>query len=133
MELLLLLVLRFRLALAYAMTFVSSGFSRLALLGNLLKLVYVGLTTGTVLATAKTFLYATAQKVATASSIVLVVTLKFVGGAIGFVSKAVIWLGRALLLNPIGLLITAIGVAAYTIYTYWGTDKGFFLKSLGQH
>ena len=113
-------------ALAYAMTFVSSGFSRLALLGNLLKLVYVGLTTGTVLATAKTFLYATAQKVATASSIVFGGALKFVGGAIGFVSKAVIWLGRALLLNPIGLLITAIGVAAYTIYTYWEPIKGFF-------
>ena len=115
-------------ALAYAMTFVSSGFSRLVLLGNLLKLVYVGLTTGTALATAKTFLFATAQKVATASSIVFGGALKFVGGAIGFVSKAVIWLGRALLLNPIGLLITAIGVAAYTIYTYWEPIKGFFLN-----
>lgn len=113
-------------ALAYAMTFVSSGFSRLALLGNLLKLVYVGLTTGTALATAKTFLFATAQKVATATSFVFGGALKILGGAIGLVSKAIIWMGRALMMNPIGLAITAIGVAAYTIYTYWEPIKGFF-------
>ena len=30
------------------------------------------------------------------------------------------------MMNPIGLAITAIGVAAYTIYTYWEPIKGFF-------
>src|SRR5690606_38387538 len=34
--------------------------------------------------------------------------------------------GRALMLNPIGLLITAIAVGAYLIYRYWEPIKGFF-------
>lgn len=115
-------------ALAYVMTFVSSGFSRLALLGNLLKLVYTGLATKKTLLTAKTFLYATAQKVATASSFVFGGALKLLGGAIGFVSSAFLWLGKALLMNPIGLAITAIAGVALLIYTYWEPVKGFFLN-----
>lgn len=39
---------------------------------------------------------------------------------------AVLWLGRALMLNPIGLAITAIAGAAYLIYRYWEPIKGFF-------
>jgi hypothetical protein len=38
----------------------------------------------------------------------------------------VLWLGRALLMNPIGLLITGIAVSAYLIYRYWEPIKGFF-------
>ncbi len=40
--------------------------------------------------------------------------------------QAVLWLGRALMLNPIGLLITGIAVAAFLIYRYWEPIKGFF-------
>lgn len=40
--------------------------------------------------------------------------------------QAVLWLGRALMLNPIGLAITAIALAAYLIYRYWEPIKGFF-------
>lgn len=49
----------------------------------------------------------------------LVGSLKLVGHAIAFV-------GRLLLMNPIGLLITAIGLAALTIYRYWQPIKAFF-------
>jgi len=44
------------------------------------------------------------------------------------VGKAVLWLGRALLMNPIGLAITGIAVAAYFIYKYWEPIKGFFAR-----
>lgn len=40
--------------------------------------------------------------------------------------QAVLWLGRALMLNPIGLAITAIALGAYLIYRYWEPIKGFF-------
>ncbi|MFV2950034.1 phage tail tape measure protein [Pseudomonas japonica] len=40
--------------------------------------------------------------------------------------QAVLWLGRALLMNPIGLAITGIAVGAYLIYRYWEPIKGFF-------
>ncbi|MGG6128267.1 phage tail tape measure protein [Salmonella enterica] len=40
--------------------------------------------------------------------------------------RAVLFIGRALLMNPIGLLITGIAVAAYLIYRYWEPIKGFF-------
>lgn len=40
--------------------------------------------------------------------------------------QAVLWLGRALLMNPIGLLVTGIALSAYLIYRYWEPIKGFF-------
>ena len=46
--------------------------------------------------------------------------------AFTWVMRAVALLGRALLLNPIGLAVTAIAVAAYLIYEYWEPIKGFF-------
>ncbi|WP_236749295.1 phage tail tape measure protein [Aeromonas caviae] len=49
----------------------------------------------------------------------LVGSLKLVGHTITFV-------GRLLLMNPIGLLVTAIGIAALTIYRYWEPIKAFF-------
>lgn len=49
----------------------------------------------------------------------LVGSLKLVGHTIAFV-------GRLLLMNPIGLIITAIGLAALTIYRYWEPIKAFF-------
>ncbi|WP_454907613.1 phage tail tape measure protein [Variovorax gossypii] len=45
---------------------------------------------------------------------------------IGFAATAVLWLGRALLMNPIGLIITGIATAAFLIYKYWGPISGFF-------
>ncbi|SEA50277.1 phage tail tape measure protein [Variovorax sp. YR216] len=45
--------------------------------------------------------------------------LKAVGGAIASV-------GRFLLMNPIGLAITAIAIAAFLIYKYWGPITAFF-------
>ena len=43
-----------------------------------------------------------------------------------FAGRAVLWLGRAFLLNPIGLAITAIAGGAYLIYSKWSTIKPFF-------
>lgn len=37
--------------------------------------------------------------------------------------QAIMWLGRALLMNPIGLLVAAIAGAAYLIYKNWATIK----------
>ena len=46
----------------------------------------------------------------------------------GFMSaaRAVLWIGRALMMNPIGLVITAVAAAAYLIYRNWGTVSGWF-------
>lgn len=41
------------------------------------------------------------------------------GGAIGLVGKAIMWLGRAFLMNPIGLAITALAAGAYLIWRNW--------------
>lgn len=42
------------------------------------------------------------------------------------VGNAILFIGRALLMNPIGLLITAIAGAAFLIYRYWGPISTFF-------
>ncbi len=44
-----------------------------------------------------------------------------------FAGQAVLWLGRALLLNPIGLAVTAIGVAAYLVWKNWDKIKAAVL------
>ncbi|MFZ5659198.1 MAG: phage tail tape measure protein [Pseudomonadota bacterium] len=52
--------------------------------------------------------------------------------------QAVLWLGRALMLNPIGLAVTAIGVAAYLVWKHWDKVKAAliagwnWIKGLGQ-
>ena len=46
-----------------------------------------------------------------------------------YVGKAVLWLGRALMLNPVGLAITAIAGAAYLIYENWDAVKTYFTNS----
>lgn len=53
--------------------------------------------------------------------------LRLLASGLGIVAKAVLFLGRALLMNPIGLAITAIAVAAYLIYQYWGPIRDFFI------
>ncbi|EMC4269434.1 phage tail tape measure protein [Cronobacter sakazakii] len=40
--------------------------------------------------------------------------------------RAVLWIGRALLMNPIGLAITAVAAAAYLIYRNWGAVSSWF-------
>ncbi|MCU7123736.1 phage tail tape measure protein, partial [Salmonella enterica] len=47
-------------------------------------------------------------------------------------ARAVMFLGRALMMNPIGLIITGIAVAAYLIYRYWGPISGFFKRLWAQ-
>ncbi|KDF49434.1 phage tail tape measure protein, TP901 family, core region [Enterobacter cloacae BWH 43] len=40
--------------------------------------------------------------------------------------RAVLFIGRALMMNPIGLAITAVAAAAYLIYRNWGAVSGWF-------
>lgn len=42
--------------------------------------------------------------------------------------RAVLFLGRAMLMNPVGLIITGIAVAAFLIYKYWQPISGFFKR-----
>lgn len=44
--------------------------------------------------------------------------------------QAVFWLGRALLLNPIGLAVTAIGIAAFLVWKHWDKVKVVLLSGL---
>lgn len=55
-----------------------------------------------------------------------VTALKGLGGALLWVGKAILFIGRALLMNPIGLAVTAIAVAAFVIYKNWEPLKVFF-------
>lgn len=48
------------------------------------------------------------------------------GTAFRFVGKSILWAGRALLLNPIGLAVTAIAGGAYLIYKNWEPLKKWF-------
>lgn len=48
------------------------------------------------------------------------------GSGFRMAGQAVLFLGRALLMNPIGLAVTAIALAAYAIYKYWEPIKAFF-------
>ncbi len=56
----------------------------------------------------------------------LALGIKAVGGAFGFMTTAIKFAARALLMNPIGLTITAIAAGAYLIYRNWGSIKEWF-------
>ncbi|WP_151957383.1 phage tail tape measure protein [Acinetobacter guillouiae] len=58
---------------------------------------------------------------------VVPLVLKLFKSALLGVGRVFIWLGRALLMNPIGMAITAIAVAAYLIYKNWTPIKAFFI------
>ncbi|RQR78678.1 phage tail tape measure protein [Burkholderia sp. Bp9015] len=58
--------------------------------------------------------------------------LGFTGAAIRLVGASIAFVGRALLLNPIGLAITGIALAAFLIYEYWEPIKAFFGDLWGQ-
>lgn len=55
------------------------------------------------------------------------VVLNILKSALMGVGRVFLFLGRALLMNPIGLAITAIAVAAYLIYKNWTPIKAFFI------
>jgi TP901 family phage tail tape measure protein len=59
-------------------------------------------------------------------SLGLVTGLKALGGALLWVSKAVLLVGRALMLNPIGLAVTTIAAAVYLIYANWDKLGPYF-------
>ncbi|HCM1915257.1 TPA: phage tail tape measure protein [Salmonella enterica subsp. salamae serovar 28:r:e,n,z15] len=40
--------------------------------------------------------------------------------------RAILFIGRALMMNPIGLIITGVAVAAYLIYRYWDPISNWF-------
>jgi hypothetical protein len=46
-----------------------------------------------------------------------------------FVGKALLMIGRALMLNPIGLAMTALAGAAYLIYQNWDAVKLYFISA----
>ncbi|MNK86372.1 Phage-related minor tail protein [compost metagenome] len=52
--------------------------------------------------------------------------LTYLVSALQMAGGAVLSLGRFLLMSPLGLLITAIGIAAYVIYQYWQPISAFF-------
>lgn len=56
-----------------------------------------------------------------------VTAVKGLGNALLWAGKTVLLLGRALLMNPIGLAVMAIATAAYLIYKYWDPIKAYFL------
>lgn len=56
------------------------------------------------------------------------VVLNVLKSALMGVGRVFLFLGRALLMNPIGLVITAIAVAAYLIYKNWTPIKAFFIN-----
>ncbi len=60
-----------------------------------------------------------------------VVGVKVLDMAISF-GKAILMMSRALLTNPIGLLITGIAVAAYLIYDNWGKIGPWFSELWGK-
>lgn len=54
--------------------------------------------------------------------------LASVGTAIRAIGSAFLWVGRAMLMNPIGLTITALAGAAYLLITNWEPVKKFFVE-----
>lgn len=58
---------------------------------------------------------------------ILARVLGFAGGALRLVGQAALWMGRAMMMNPIGLAIAAIAGGAYLIWKYWEPIKGFFV------
>ncbi|HEY9092046.1 phage tail tape measure protein [Parasphingorhabdus sp.] len=77
---------------------------------------------------ASIFQFFSATNIAGVSRFARVLTL-LKGGAM-IAGRAILFLGRAMLMNPIGLLVTAIAVAAYLIYTHWDTIKAAFFSAV---
>ena len=58
---------------------------------------------------------------------ILVRVLGSLFGGLQFVGQAILFIGRALMMNPIGLAVTAIAAAAYLIYRNWEPIQAFFV------
>ncbi|MBJ7582976.1 phage tail tape measure protein [Aeromonas veronii] len=58
----------------------------------------------------------------------VVTGIKALGKAFMFVGRSIIWIGRALVMNPIGMIITAIGLLGYWIYENWDWIGPWFGK-----
>ena len=56
--------------------------------------------------------------------------LKLLGSGAMIAGRAILFVGRAMMLNPIGLLVTAMAVSAYMIYKHWDTIKAAFWSAL---
>lgn len=61
----------------------------------------------------------------------IVTGIKALGKAFMFVGRSIIWIGRAMLMNPIGLIITGIAALGYLIYDNWDWLGPWFSKLWG--
>lgn len=80
------------------------------------------------LANARLLLTTLATKGYAVATLGLTKALGFSALAIKGVGVALSFIGRAMLLNPIGLIITAIALGAVMLIKYWTPIKDFFLK-----
>lgn len=69
--------------------------------------------------------------VASYTAVRLAVALRRLAPAFRFVGQAILWLGRALLANPIGLAVAAIAGAAYLIWRNWEPVSAWFQRLWG--
>lgn len=106
-------------ALGYATSSIQLGLLKL---GQTFTMV----STGVKWLSAKLKLGALAQKAYALASTVLTGTLRILGGALRLTAASVLWVSKALMMNPIGQAITAIGFAAFVIYKYWEPISNFF-------
>ena len=109
-------------ALGYAATFVVSGLSKAGMAFTLLKTSIGGVAARFGVATFATNAYAAASRGLGAAAGML-------GGALKAAGRGALWLGRALLANPVGIAVAAIAGGAWLIYDNW-EKLGGFLTSL---
>lgn len=83
----------------------------------------VALGVRTVFAVIRAQMILTSTTMTTATGVV-----RGIGAAFMFVGRCAMWAGRMLLMNPIGLAVTAIAGAAYLIYKNWEPLKKWFTE-----
>ena len=127
-------------ALAYAGTFVANAWHKLGIVYSLVRNATLLLATTEGRATVQTKLLSfwsgilnTKAKLVTFSKTAwalatstLSKSMGFLGTVLRFVGNGILWLGRALMANPIGLAITVIAGGAYLIYSNWDKLKKWF-------
>lgn len=101
-----------------------TGFSAVSAMVNGLGFLWVG--TGAAMSKIATVLKVSLGSLSTVAKVFASVLKGPLVQGITMVSRAFMIAGRALLTNPIGLLITGIAVAAYLIYDNWGTIGPWF-------
>ena len=127
-------------ALGYAATFVSNAWHKTRMAFTLLKHATLLLTTAESRAAIQTKLLAfysgalnakarlvtVAKSAWSAATTVLSRGLGGLGAVLKFVGNGALWLGRALMANPIGIAVAVIAGGAYLIYKNWDRLKGWF-------